>query len=39
MGERFLIDRILERGSLSVHFQPVLDMLARVRSSPTTWRR
>ena len=27
MGERFLIDRILERGSLSVHFQPVLDML------------
>src|SRR5258708_39907085 len=28
MGERFLIDRILERGSLSVHFQPVLDMQA-----------
>jgi EAL domain-containing protein (putative c-di-GMP-specific phosphodiesterase class I) len=28
MGERFLIDRILERGSLSVHFQPVLDMRA-----------
>ena len=26
MGERFLIDRILERGSLSVHFQPVLDV-------------
>jgi EAL domain-containing protein (putative c-di-GMP-specific phosphodiesterase class I) len=26
MGERFLIDRILERGSLSVHFQPVLDL-------------
>jgi EAL domain-containing protein (putative c-di-GMP-specific phosphodiesterase class I) len=28
MGERFLIDRILERGSLSVHFQPVLDLRA-----------
>src|ERR1043165_8257385 len=28
MGERYLIDRILERGSLSVNFQPVLDMSA-----------
>jgi EAL domain-containing protein (putative c-di-GMP-specific phosphodiesterase class I) len=28
VGERFLIDRILERGSLSVCFQPVLDMQA-----------
>ena len=34
MGERFLIDRILERGSLSVHFQPVLDLLAAPQPQP-----
>jgi EAL domain-containing protein (putative c-di-GMP-specific phosphodiesterase class I) len=29
VGERCLLDRILERGSLSVHFQPILDMHTR----------
>ena len=37
VAERFLIDRILERGSLSVHFQPVLD-LRPPRPRRTIWR-
>ena len=30
MGERCLLDRILEPGSLTVRFQPVMDVQARV---------